>query len=199
MKNIAVYEIGIKGIEGVPVAWNVQKKEIEDEKKKLKRDELSEWEEKNWKCKAEYEGDVKNGKNKVLIPARWIKKCLETACKRTRLNPHFATTKKETYTNYIVSCMVDNTTPVCKIKDLEYYGTYVNPEGKSSRDKRVWCVKPKLSKWKTTFEFVDVFGRMKQEELEELLEYAGHLIGIGSCTSMNFGRFEVTSIKKVKQ
>ena len=73
MKNIAVYEIGIKGIEGVPVAWNVQKKEIEDEKKKLKRDELSEWEEKNWKCKAEYEGDVKNGKNKVLIPARWIK------------------------------------------------------------------------------------------------------------------------------
>ena len=89
--NVVRYEIQIKGI--CPLIWNRMKKEIEDEKNKLKKNELKEWEEKNWMKKAEFD---ENGN--VVIPPAWLISMLINACKQTGLVPHYATKKNETYT-----------------------------------------------------------------------------------------------------
>ena len=52
------YMVRIKGIQ--PVIWNVMKREIEEEKEKLKKNQLKEWEKerKNWIRKAEIDKNV---------------------------------------------------------------------------------------------------------------------------------------------
>jgi len=50
-KNIKKYEIEVEG--NTPIIWNVMKRELEQEKAELKKDQLTEWEEdrKNWFAK----------------------------------------------------------------------------------------------------------------------------------------------------
>jgi len=185
------YKIHIEGIS--PVVWNVMKKELADELKELKKDQLSEWEEKNWKRKVEL-----NEKGEIIIPVRWFKSTLVNACKRTRIVPHFSTSKNQTYTNYVQSVMIYGDGSVCKDKDLKYYGAYVGAQGKNSSSK-IWRVRPLLEKWKTSFELIDPAGRMKKEELKQLIEYAGMFEGIGDNRINNFGRFELKKLEEVKQ
>lgn len=189
MKNIKRWKVTIKGIS--PLIWNRMKRELELEKGKLKKDQLNEWEEKNWKRKSEFDE-----KKNVLVPNEWIKSCLIDSCKKTRLVPHFATTKSQTYTNYMIGTMIMNMSPVGKLKDLQYYGAYVGGQGKGSTTK-VWRVRPMLKDWVTTFEWNDPFGRMQKKELKELLEYAGYMIGVGDNRFNNFGRFEIVEIKEM--
>lgn len=40
-------------------------------------------------------------------------------------------------------------------------------------------------------------GRMKIDELKELLSYGGWFIGLGDQRPMGFGRFEVVSVKEL--
>lgn len=164
------------------------KKEVEDEKKGLKKNELNGWEEENWLKKAEIEG------NKVLIPSRWVMSMLLNACKQTRIVPYFETRKSATYTNYVSSCMIDNVSPVANIKELKPYGAFVSAQGTKRTGNKVWRIRPMLKKWKVSFDFIDPYGRMKKEELQELLEYGGMFIGIGDNRKNNFGRFEVKSV-----
>lgn len=185
------YEIEIKGIQ--PIIWNVLKRELQQEIKELKKNQLSEWEEnpRNWKRKAEF-----NEKGEVVIPERWIKGSLIESCKKNRLIPHFATRKNETYTSYVQSFMVFNGHKVCDKNDLEEYGAFVGAQGKNSSTK-VWRVRPILKKWGATFTLIDPAGRMKETELKTILEYAGLMIGIGDNRINNFGRFELKKIKEV--
>ena len=67
------WSVTIEGIK--PLISNVRKRELDAEMKALKKDELSEWEENNWRRKAEVDGD-----NLVVIPARWIRAMLIVAC-----------------------------------------------------------------------------------------------------------------------
>ena len=186
------YKVKIKGIH--PLIWNVMKKEIEDEKKRLKKNEMPEWEENeaNWKRKAEIKG-----KDSIVIPSRWIKSMLINACKQTRLVPHFANKKSATYTIYMQSMMIEDSAPICRMKDLKPYGAYVGAQGKNSSTK-VWRIRPMKENWDTIFLIVDPYGRMKTEELKELLEYSGMFIGLGDNRINNFGRFEVDKIQEVK-
>ena len=187
--KIKKYEIKIKGT--TPVLWNRMKKEIEDEKKKLKKNELTEWEEENWMKK----GEFNNGN--AIIPSEWLKSMLLNACKQTRMVPHFATSKKETYTRYMQSVLIPPKPPieVAKKTKLVAHGGFYPGQGKSSRGGKVWRVFPRLNNWEAKFELVDPFGRMKKEELKELLEYGGYFIGIGDQRTMNFGRFDIDYIK----
>jgi len=107
------------------VIWNVMKKSIADEIKKLKKSELTEWEENNWVKKAETHG------KKVFIPARWVKSMLINSAKHTRLIPHFATSKKETFTRYIQSTIVPLDYEVCSTNDLKAYGAFVGAQVKT--------------------------------------------------------------------
>jgi len=184
------YKLKIKGIH--PIIWNVMKKEIEVEKKEIKHNELSDWEEANWRKKAEYDET-----GKVIIPDRWMKSNLIDSCKRTRLIPNFSTSKKETYTQYCQSFMIFNKKSICTEKQLEYYGAYVGAQGKNSNTK-VWRVRPMLKKWNAEFDIVDPAGRMTLKELRTLVEYGGMFIGLGDNRINNFGRFDIISLEESK-
>lgn len=188
------YEIQIKNIENSPICWNVMKRELEEEKKKLKKNELNEWEEENWQRKAEY-----NDKGKVIIPERWFKQSIVEACKKTRMVPHFATSKNETYTRYAQTFMIENIDgSICKTKDLKYFGAYEGGRGKNSSTK-VWRVRPMLKKWGAKFLLYDPAGRIKKKDLQTLIEYAGMFCGIGDNRRNNFGRFEIVKIEEVQK
>lgn len=176
-----------------PVIWNRVKKELLDEIHRLKKDEIREWEEneKNWRRKAEYDE-----KGNVLIPPEWLRGALIEACKQTLIVPHFATSKRQTYTKYTEAMFFKTLAPVCKFDETEYYGMFVGARGVHSATK-VWRVRPLLRNWKTIVEIVDPAGRMKKEELQTLLEYSGLMIGIGDGRRINFGRFDVTSLTEV--
>lgn len=170
------------------------KRELELEKKELKKSELSEWEENpnNWQRKAELDND-----NNAIIPERWLKNCMIDSCKKNRIVPHFATRKNETYTNYVTNFMVFNIgKPVCSIKKLQEYGAFVGAQGKNSTTK-VWRVRPLMEEWKATFEIIDPAERMLDSELKEIIEYGGMMIGLGDNRINNFGRFELKSMKEV--
>jgi hypothetical protein len=184
-------KIEIRGIS--PVIWNRMKKELVDEIKSCKKDQLAAWEEANWRRKAEYDS-----KNNLLIPPEWIKSALCDACKKTRIVPHFATSKQQTYTYYFQSSMVEVTEPVGKVSDLEPYGCFVGARGKNS-DTKTWRVRPLLRNWKATFIWTDADGRISDDELRTILEHAGLMTGIGDNRINNFGRFEVVNISEVKK
>jgi len=184
------WEVKVKGVH--PIIWNVMKRELELEKRELKKDQLTEWEEnpKNWKRKAE----IKD--NKIIIPERWFKSVLIESCKKNRIIPHFATRKSATYTNYVTSFMVYNDLPLCKMDDLVPFSAYVGAQGKNSTTK-VWRVRPMKEKWNATFNVIDPSARMTKEELSEIISYAGLMIGMGDNRINNFGRFKIVSLKGV--
>ena len=186
------YEIEIEST--TAIIWNRMRKEIEDEKKKLKKNELAEYEEKNWIQKAEY-----NGNNNIVIPTTWLKSMLINACRQTGLIPHFETKKNARYTRYMQGMLIPPNPPitVCKKKDLEQLGGFYPSQPGKMQSGKIWKIFPMKSEWKAKFTIVDPFGRMLKEELQELLEYGGMFIGIGDQRPMNYGRFEVKSIKEV--
>ena len=177
-----------------PIIYNRMKKEIEDQKQKLKKDQLKEWEEKNWMMKAE----VNNGN--AVLPPEWLKSMLINACKQTRLIPHYATKKNETYTRYVQSMMVKPSPPIvlAKTKEIKAHGGFYPGQPGKITSGKVWKIFPKLEKWSAEFQIVDPFGRMKKDELYTLIEHGGMFIGIGDQRSRNFGRFEVVSILEEK-
>jgi len=185
------YEIKIVGT--TPLIWNRMKKEIEDEKKKLKKNELAEYEEKNWIKKAE----LNNGN--AIIPTAWLKSMLINACKQTGMIPHYATKKNERYTRYIQSVLLPDTPPVvvCKKDKLGQLGGYYPGQPGRMNSGKIWKIFPKVDTWTAVFHVVDPFERMKKSELKELISYGGMFIGIGDQRPMNYGRFEVEYIKEV--
>lgn len=190
--NIKRYDVELKGT--TPIIWNRMKKEIEDEKKKLKKTELSEYEEKNWIKKAElYDGYV-------VIPPLWLKSMLINACKQTRLIPHFETKKSATYTRYMQGVMIQQNPPikVAKEKDIKPLGGFYPSQPGKMGGGKIYKIFPHLESWAVKFTVIDPFGRMKKEELHELFEYGGMFIGIGDQRKMNFGRFEITSLNNGK-
>ena len=190
MKKLNMKKWKVEIVGSTPVLWNVMKRELELEKKGLKKDQLSEWEEdkKNWCRKAEFD---KAGN--VIIPDRWFKNAMIESCKKNRIIPHFATRKNETYTNYVRSCVVLNCGgALCKKKDLVYDGAYV-----SINNSKIWRVRPKMENWSATFEIVDPAARMKVDELEEMITYAGMMVGIGDNRINNLGRFDIKKIVEV--
>jgi hypothetical protein len=187
--NIKKYKLVIEGIN--PLIWNVLRKDMEDERRQLKKNQLEEFEEKNWKRKAEYKD---NKEIEVIVPARWMKSMLIEACKKTRIVPHYENKKNATYTNYVGSFTVENGKPICKKKELIEHGRYMPSQGSQGGGK-VWRIRPMLEKWQAEFTIVDAHGRMLDRELKELLEFGGMFIGLGDSRVENFGRFEIKELK----
>jgi len=170
---------------------NVRQREVELELKDVKKNELEEWEMNNWKRKAEL-----NDKGEVILPNRWFRSAFIQGCKSSRVIPHYATRKNETYSKYAESLIFQEGTFKCKPKDLIPFGAYVGAQGKNSSTK-VWRIRPLIKKWENQFEIIDGIGRIQAKELKEILEFAGVLIGVGDGRNLNFGRFEVVSIKEI--
>ncbi len=186
------YKIEINGI--TPLVWNRQKMELRSLIKNLKKDQLEENELKNWKMKAE----VNNGG--AIIPPEWIIGCLVNSAKETRLIPHFATSKNQTYTKYISNIKINPGKPVVagKSGDLVRKDAILSSQGKSNLGGKVLRCHPMLKEWNAEFELIDTVERMDKDELEQLLVWGGMAVGIGDQRIFNFGRFEIKSIKEVK-
>ncbi len=182
------YRIKVRGTS--PLILDTRQRDIDEEKKKVKKSELDEWEQKNWHRKAETDS-----KGNVIIPSRWFRSTFINACKVMRFVPHYATRKNETYTRYAESLVFDNSTFKCLPKKLKSWGAYVKPQGGSSQ---IYCIRPRIEEWETEFEILDSQGRMREDEMQEILEYAGSILGVGTARKLNFGRFEVVSIKNIK-
>jgi len=175
-----------------PLLLNVRQRDMDKELKELKKDQLEAWEDANWKRKAE-----RDSKGNVILPTRWFRASFIQSCKSTMMVPKFATSKKQTYTRYAQSLIFQGTTFMCNEKDLKEYGAYVGAQGAGSKTK-VWRIRPQLDSWETDIEVIDPFGRMDEDEFKELLDYSGTIVGVGDGRSLNFGRFEVVSIKVKK-
>jgi len=184
------YKVTIKG--KTPIVFNTRQEKLDLEISKLEKNRLAEWEKTNWRKKA-----LRDDKGNIIIPIVWIKSAFENACKHSRIIPHFATSKKETYTRYAGSMFFDKSSFRCSEKDLELISSYMGGQGAGSKTK-VLKYFPKITKWETSFEIADPEGRMNISELKSLLEYAGLFEGIGDFRRVNCGRFEVTSINKTK-
>jgi hypothetical protein len=181
-------------VSDTPVIYNRLKRELQLEIKDLKKDQIDDWEAHNWRRKAEFDEE-----QNLVFPTEWIKGVLEAACKASRMVPHFATSKNQTYTSYASSMVVIIKQTLGKVNDLIEYAVYVNGRGSMGKGgSKVFRIRPMLKSWKLTFELKDPFGRMKIEELKELLEYAGLMIGVGDNRKNNYGRFQVKEIKEVK-
>jgi len=172
-----------------PLLCNVRQRKIELELRKLKKNELADWEENNWQRKAEIDK-----KGNVIIPSRWFRSAFINACKFSRLVPHFETRKTATYTRYAESLIWQNSDFLFEVKNLKPYGAYVGAQGAGSKTK-IWRIRPQIDSWESNIEMVDPFEKMSVDELKELLEYCGMLVGVGDGRNLNFGRFEVVSIK----
>lgn len=184
------YIVGLKG--NSPIVFNTRQEDVDTEISKLKKDQYSEWENNNWKKKAEKDKD-----GNVIIPVRWIKASFVNACKHSRLVPNFATSKKETYTRYAESMYFTDVTFKCSEKELKLIKAYMGAQGANSKTKVLKCY-PKLDNWKTDVTIIDPSGRMTKEEMKELFDFAGVIEGIGDFRKVNCGRFEVTDIKEIK-
>lgn len=183
------WQIQIKGI--TPIMWSRPKKELADELKKLKSNQMDEWELNNWHRKAEYDP-----KGNLIIPSTWQRGCLRDSCKMNRIVPHFARSKKETYTSYVESMFYQDAILSAMEKDLIPYVAFVN-RGTKTQPRKVWTTRPMLESWEATLIIKDNFGRMQKEELKEIVDFAGMMIGMGDARKLNFGRFEVMSIKEI--
>lgn len=185
------YNVEIKGI--TPVVWNRQTMELRNLIKKLKKDELEENELKNWMMKAE----TNNGN--AIIPPEWIIGCLVNSAKETRIVPWFATSKNQTYTNYISNIKVSVGKPIVagSVKDLKRKEAILSSQGSSNKGGKVLRCHPILEKWEAEFELIDTVERMRIQELKELLTWGGTAVGIGDQRKRNFGRFELVSIKEI--
>jgi len=185
---VKIFKVEIKGISNL--IWNIRQREMDEEKKELKANELDEWEEKNWRRKAKSDAE-----GKVWIPMEWLKMSMIGSSQQNRLVPHFAKSRKETYSRYLETCMIEILMPTCNAKDLEPYGAYVNV-GTKQRPRKIWTIRPMMKNWACEFLFRDVFGRMKLSELKEIIEFSGFFIGIGDNRKNNFGRFEVVQVEE---
>jgi len=184
------YIVGLKGIS--PIVFNTRQKELDEEIKKLNKNDYPEWEKKNWRRRA-----LRDKKGNVIIPVIWIKSAFVNACKHSLINPNYTSTKKGTYTRYAEAMYFDNTTFKCNEKDLILVEAYMGAQGAGSKTK-VLKSYPKIEEWKTNVEVSDPDGRMTKEELKTLFEFAGRFEGIGDFRKINHGRFEVESIKEIK-
>lgn len=184
------YIVGLKGTS--PLVFNTRQKELDEEISKLKKDQYAEWERENWKRKA-----LRDKKGNVIIPVVWIKSAFVGACKHSRIVPKFATSKKETYTRYAEAMYFNNSTFKCSDKNLILIEAYMGAQGAGSKTK-VLKAYPKVEDWETEVEIADPSGRMTQEEMKNIFEFAGMFEGVGDFRKVNAGRFEVTSLKEIK-
>ncbi len=184
------YTIRLKGIS--PIVFNTRQIKIDEEISALKKDEYAEWEKKNWKRKAE-----RDNKGNVIIPVRWIKSAFVNACKHSRIVPSFAVSKKETFTRYGEAMYFQNSSFKCNESELILLESCMGAQGAGSKTK-VWKSYPKIDTWETTVEVLDPAGRIKEEELKTIFDFAGMFEGIGDFRKVNHGRFEITSIKEIK-
>lgn len=186
------YIIKIEGV--TPLVYDRMKKELADEMKKLAKRDYDIWEEKNWKRKAEYDKQ-----NRLIIPPEWIMNALKNAAKMSRIRPtKFSSSSRATYTNYLQTCMVIPTFVLDGKEDesvtLENVKPYSNYQ--IINNSKVWKIKPMLEPpWRAELTFYDPMGYSLKDEIENLFNFAGMFIGIGSDRKLGFGRFKVSDIQ----
>jgi len=185
------WEVEIFGV--TPLLWNRRNRQLVKDYEGIKKDALDVFEEETWLRRCE---EIDSNDLKAHVPEDWLHTAIIDGCKKTRIVPHFATSKNQTYTFYMESVWLEVIGTICNKKDLRPYGTYVRIGGRTGG--LIWRIRPVLDKWALKFQIKDPDGRINKKELNTILEYTGMFVGIGDGRKKRFGRFEVKSLKEKK-
>ena len=206
----------IKGNGVTPTVWNRISMELRKIQREAKKDELETIELKYWMLKAEiYDGkkimsDVKireivEDSNEfkgcyMVAPPDWFGSNLYNSAKQTRIIPWYATSKNQTYTNYISNLKISPGKPIIigKVEDVKKKEAMLPSQPGTKKGGKVLRCHPILQDWNFEFEIIDTVGKMKIDELKELMNWGGMAIGVGDQRIYNFGRFEVMELKELK-
>jgi len=165
-------------------------KDILDEVSKIKKDEITAWEEENWQKKLYTDKD-----NNIIFPCTVIHAMLVEAGKK-----HPERCPKDvgrTWTNYLKSCMLIENDSVIKCTEPQPFGTMVNGNPSSGKgSSKVYKIRPLINEWEVELMVVDLVGKTTAEHIEGLFGTGGKFVGLCDWRPQ-YGRFYVNSVKEV--
>lgn len=137
----------------------------------------------------------RDGEGNICIPSTWINGSLIEASKNFKITGK----GKATYSK-LVGSMVKIYPDMCVVEPQKYdlyTVSAVNPSTKG----RMMVTRPKMDKWKTSFNIEFNEDDISVEVLKNILDYAGQYVGIGDwrpAKKGQFGKFMVTKFEEVE-
>lgn len=186
------YEIHIKGVSDA--LQNKLDRAIIQEQSKIRKEELDNWEEENWRKKL-YTAEI-DGEEKVVWPDRNVLGMIQEACKKYTVRPPKGVGR--TWTAYSKASLFVLEPSVIESGEIKPFGSMVNGNPSSGKkSSKVYKVRPLIpSGWTTTVHVVDALGKTDKDTIQGIFEVAGTLIGLSDWRPM-YGRFVVEKVKEV--
>ena len=190
----SLYEVTIKGLDGILFNRMVDLSLSKAEKKNQEKRDPIELERENWREKTYFNDD-----GTIYIPGENIHQSMQDGAKYW--GQKIPGEGNKTYTNVVASAIVcENLEFGIKkdSEDLTPFGKMVNgnpSKGKKSGAK-VYKIRPLLRPWGGAFRMHVFDARLTPSVLEVILNYAGMFCGLCDWRP-TFGRFEIVEIKKV--
>lgn len=135
----------------------------------------------------------------VFIPAMAFNKAIQTAARYLREKiPGKGNSEYQKHFMGGMTCQQEGLYLPWKKDEVEYERLYLNADGKSGGNKRVWRYYPVIPEWAGTLEFYIFDVTITEEIFEKCLAEAGYYIGIGRFRAEKggmYGRFTVESVK----
>lgn len=186
------YEIQLEST--TPIVFSKQLDPVKHPKED--REGHGEYDERIWREKAHWNGH--NGDGKAIIPSVYFKRALEGCAKY--LGIQIPGKGKSTYTKHFLSgvqIIGEGIDLGIKRADIDSVAISCNSDGKRGGGSRVTRRFPTVPKWKGTIKVLVVDEIITAKVLQEHLEKAGMLIGIGSFRlekGNSSGGFKVTKM-----
>jgi len=187
--KMKTYTAKIKGANAM--LQNRLGKDLLDEIKTIKKEDLTKWENDNWHRKT-----YQNENGEYIFPENSIHAFLMDAAKKHTSRPPKSVGR--TWTNYIKSStIIPEAAKITPAGEVIQFGTMVNGNPSSNKKgSKVWKVRPLFSQgWTATIKITDLVGLLTTSELKAMLETGGKFVGIGDWRPSH-GRFEVISVKE---
>lgn len=135
----------------------------------------------------------------VFIPAMAFNKAIQTSARFLRKKiPGKGNSEYQKHFMGGMSCQQEGLVLPLKKEDVAYERLYLNADGKSGGNKRVWRYYPVIPAWAGKLEFHVFDAQITEEIFEKCLGEAGYYIGIGRFRAENggmYGRFKVIQVK----
>jgi hypothetical protein len=166
---------------------NKLSKELNDEFKKVPKDDREKWQENNYMKKV-----YKDEQGKIYFPDINVLMMLINGCQKYKVPPPKSVGRSWGF--YFKGCTIIEGTSFTYEK-AEPYQTMVNGNPSSiKKSSKVYCVRPMFSNWQLRFNLVDGDDKLTEDILKELMEVTGKFVGLGDYRPI-FGRFRVTKVK----
>jgi len=172
------------------------RKELHKEMKDLRGVRLVKWQEANWRRWA-----ILNEKGKVILPANMFKLAFHEACRHLRRDLSFVKGKKQAIRiidpKYTSTMDFRDSTFSCDVKQLKMWNMCMCCISMIDGEIPAGKLRPILERWKTDIKISDPLGKLKTQEIADMLNFAGRFVGVGSGRWQGMGSFELEFIKRI--